>query len=326
MGGGQVSAVEPLGGARVDPALMLSIGAAPTKERPYPQRLGFFRPKEGREGQWSGPARAFNERYGVQYDASGEATNGPKVLPVRLPASRVEDVLDIRYLAWGQDRLAARGFTNYAEFPGMFGRAETIRAFPIDTPPVDFDITGPHDEACLGGHHDIPLIMERGKPSGKPALAVTTTLTFVLAEVGSFTTPVAITTKSRKSRDRLFWKLRMLSQTGTMAHWVMLLAVRPDRVSYRDDDGKRHTAPAYTLDLIGPIASLADRRHLTIDEIQHEVDKLADRGLLNPSGGPPVAPQALATAAPSSLEEAGEPEALPPGEDPEEVVGEVVDD
>lgn len=312
--------LEPLGGSRVDPALMLSLGNPPNEKRKFPQRLGFFRPKEGREGQWSGPARAFNEHYGVEYDASGDAVKGPKILPIRLPASQVSDVLDIRYLAFGQDRLAARGATNYAEYPGRFGGPETIRAFPIQGSPVDFDITGPHDEACLGGHHDIPT-----DPQGKPAIAIVSTLTFMLAEVGSFTTPVAISTKSRKSRDRLFWKIKMLAQTGNMSHWIMLLAARPDRVSYRDDQGKRHTAPAYTLDLLGPIQSLADRRHLTIDEIQQKIDTLADRGLLTPPSGPPVAPAAL-TAAPASsslVEAADESQALPPGD--EIVEGEVVD-
>jgi len=314
--------LEPLGGSRVDPALMLSLGNPPNDTRKFPQRLPFFRPKEGRDGQWSGPARAFNEKYGVEYAANGDAVKGPKILPIRLPASVVGDVLDIRYLAFGQDRLAARGVTNYAEYPGRFGGAERVKVFPIEGDPVEFDITGPDDEACLGGHHDIPT-----DPQGKASLAIVTTLTFVLAEVGSFTTPVAISTKSRKSRDRIYWKIKLLAQSGSLSHWIMLLAVRPDRVTYRDEKGKRHTAPAYTLDLLGPVASLADRRHLTIDEIQARIDTLADRGLLStPPSGPSVAPAAIAAAADSSLVEGAESQALPPGDLDEVVDGEVVDD
>jgi hypothetical protein len=314
-----VSAIEPLGGFRVDPALMLSIGLPPTEGRNYPKKLGFFRAKEGRDGQWSAAARGFNQHYAVRVNQQGEPETGPKVLPIRLPVGHLHECLDIRYVAFGKDRLAARGETNYAEMPGRFGTSERIRVFPIQDEPTSFDITGPDDPACMGGHHDIPT-----DPSGKPSLYVSTTLTFVLAEVGSFTTPVAISTKSRKSRDRLYWKLRLLSQTGSLAHWIMLLAVRPDRVSYRDDAGKRHTAQAYTFDLLGPIASLADRRHLTVDEIQAKIDTLAERGLLTAQGGPATAPAALAPASSHSPSEADGPQALPPPED-EVVEGEIVD-
>lgn len=300
---------------------MLSLGNPPNEKRKYPQRIGFFRPKHGLDRQWSAAAKAFEEHYGVEYDASGDATKGPKVLPIRLPVNQIHECLDIRYVAFGQGRLAARGETNYAEFPGRFGGAERIKAFPIETPPVEFDITGPDDPACMGGHHDIPV-----DQSGKPSLYISTTLTFVLAEVGSFTTPVAISTKSRKSRDRVFWKIRLLAQTGSLGQWIMLLAARPDRVSYRDENGKRHSASAYTLDLLGPIASLAERRHLTIDEIQAKIDTLAERGLLGspPQGGPASAPAAL-TAAPSlsAPAQADESQALPPGD--EIIDGEVVE-
>lgn len=310
-----MSAVEPLGGSRVDPALMLSIGLPPSPTRNYPKKLGFFRAKEGRDGQWSAAARGFNQHYAVQFQGD-EPQTGPKVLPIRIPVGQLHECLDIRYVAFGKDRLAARGETNYAEYPGRYGQAERIKVFPIEDEPTTFDITGPDDPACMGGHHDIPT-----DPSGKPSLYVSTTLTFVLAEVGSFTTPVAISTKSRKSRDRLFWKLRLLAQTGTLAHWIMLLAVRPDRVSYRDENGKRHSAQAFTFDLLGPIASLADKRHLTIDEIQARIDTLADRGLLSAQSGPAKAPAALSAAAPPAVDES---QALPPGDEPV-IEGEVIE-
>lgn len=270
-----------IGSDRPDLSGMLSIGEPPSPGKNYPRKLPFFRAKPGRDDQWAKFAQTFNERYGVTFNDDGTVAAGPRAIPIYLFSNRVEDVLEIRYLAFGKDRLAARGDTNYTAAPQLFGGPEWVTAYPTEGDPTRFQISGPNDPLCLGGDHEIPTILEKGKPSGKPALAPVTTLYFLTAEVGSLLTPIGISTKSRKSRDRLLFKLNVLARTGTLTHWLMLLVVRPDRVRYKDPAGKSHTATAYTYDLVGPLKSLAEQKPLTIDDMKDEIDRVYQRGQLS---------------------------------------------
>jgi Recombination directionality factor-like len=288
----QALGIAPLVYDHPDLSLMLSVGEVKKGQR-NPTRLHYFRAKAGRDDRWLGAATAFDQRYAVTRDEKGDTTSGPKVLPIHFSSDRLEDILDIRYLAFGQDRLAARGDTNYATCPQRYIEPEWITTFPLEGEPSRFQIGGPTDPLCLGGDYGIPPIMEKGKPSGKPALAIVSTLYFSLAEVGSFTATCAISTKSVKSRSRLLRALKMIEATGSMTHWLMLLTVKPTQIRYRDDAGKSHTSTAPILDLVGPIHSLEDKTAITISEAHAEIDKIIyARGLQ--AGAPSVeAPRGL---------------------------------
>ena len=297
-----------------DLSLMLSVGEPPRKGKNYPSRLPCFRAKPGRDDRWAGAAAAFNEKYGVTFNEDGSMRSGPAVVPIHFASNRLEDVFDIRYLAFGQDRLAARGDTNYATCPQQYLEPEWVTSFPLEGEPQRFQITGPTDPLCLGGEYGIPQILERGRPSGKPALDIVSTLYFSLAEVGSFTATCAISTKSVKSRSRLLRALKMIEATGSLTHWLMLLTVKQTQIRYRDADGKSHTSMAPILDLVGPVRDLEDKTPLTLPEALQEIDKVYSRGLAL------SAPQHVA---PAELPAAdGRWASLEPVE--EEVTGEVI--
>lgn len=262
-----------------DLSLMLSVGEPPRQGKNYPSRLPCFRAKPGRDERWAHAADAFNARYGVTYNADGSVQKGPAVVPIHFASNRLEDVFDIRYLAFGQDRLAARGDTNYATCPQQYLEPEWVTSFPLEGDPQRFQIAGPNDPLCMGGEYGIPQIFERGKPSGKPALDIVSTLYFSLAEVGSFTATCAISTKSVRSRSNLMRALKMIEATGSLTHWLMLLTVKPTQIRYRDAEGKSHTSTAPILSLVGPIRNLEDRSPISLPEALSEMDKAYERGL-----------------------------------------------
>lgn len=268
---------------RIEPALALSIGEAPDEGRNYPRKLDWIRAKPGKDGQWQRAARQFDEVYGVQHDAGGRPSSGPKAVPIYLQANEVAQCVDIRYLAFGQDRLAARGVTNYAEQPELAGERERILAYPIDQPePVERWISGPADPYCMGGEDGIPT-----DRSGKEVLAIHTTFTFGLVDVGTFTAPCSLTTKSQSSTGNLMQALWRVRATGTLTGWVLLLVVKPMRRTYWDQkEGKRKRTVVQTWDLVGPVArQLNDDGSsrwlpLQIEELRAEIEQAHERRLL----------------------------------------------
>lgn len=272
--------IRQLGNDHPEPALMLSIGEAPIEGRNYPRKLDFFRAKPGKDQQWIRAARQFDEVYSVQRDAGGHVVNGPKAVPIYFHSNEIPQVLDVRYLSFGTDRLAARGTTNYAEHPELMGEAETLIVYPPDQPePLERVISGPGDPYCFGGSDGVP-VDSRG---GKPTIEVVTTLYFGLADVGSFTAPCAISTKSSKSTGQILSALWRLRTTGSLTYWLMLLAVRPTRVTYWDQkEGKRKRSDAFTWDLIGPLERRDDDKMvpLTVPQMRSEIEAAHERGLL----------------------------------------------
>lgn len=289
----------------VEPALMLSIGEAPDEGRNYPRKLDWFRAKPGKDAQWKRAADQFNQVYGVQIDPAGRPTNGPKAVPIYLHSNEVSECVDVRYLAFGTDRLAARGVTNYAEHPELAGERERILAYPPDQPePIERWISGPADPYCLGGQDGIPTDKQ-----GKPTLAIRTTLYFGLADVGTFTAPCAISTSSTKSTGQILQALWRIRTTGTLTGWLLLLVVKPTRVTYWDQkEGKRKRSSAFTWDVIGPVGErLNDEGKrigfdpLTVPQMRAEIDQAHQRRLLSglPEQGiqktgelPPARPEA----------------------------------
>lgn len=292
-----------------EPALMLSIGEAPTSERGFPRKLDFFRAKAGRDQQWARAAKQFDEVYRVQRDAGGNVTAGPKAVPIYFHRNEIPEVLDVRYTAFGTNRLAARGVTNYAEHPDRMGEPETLIVYPEDRPePIERQITGPADPYCMGGSDGIPT-----DKRGIPTVSVTTTLYFGLSEVGAFSGVCSISTHSAKSTGQILQALWRVRTTGTLSLWLMLLAVRPTRVQYWDQkEGKRKRSSAFTWDLIGPVGKREQDGKtvhvpLSRDEMVAEITAAHERGLL--AGLPGVGPArtgALPPAKPRELE-SGEP-------------------
>lgn len=308
-----------------EPALMLSIGEAPTTDRGFPRKLDFFRAKAGKDRQWARAAAQFDEVYGVQRDAGGNVTSGPKAVPIYFHRNEIPEVLDVRYVAFGTDRLAARGVTNYAAHPDQMGEPETLIVYPPDRPePIERKITGPSDPYCMGGQDGIPT-----DKRGIPTVAVATTLYFGLAEVGAFSGVCSITTHSAKSTGQILEALWRMRTTGTLSLWLMLLAVRPTRVTYWDQkEGKRKRSSAFTWDLIGPVAKREkDGRQLHVplsrDEMVAEITQAHDRGLL--AGLPGVGPARTGALPPAETRELEPGTAADDGEEPEIVDAEVVD-
>lgn len=277
-----MSPIHNLGHDHPDPALMLSIGEAPTTERGYPKKLDWIRAKPGQDGQWQQAADQYNRVYHVTVDAGGRPQSGPRSVPIYFRSNHIPDILDVRYLAFGQNRLAARGTTNYAEYPELANEAETLIVYPPDQPePIERRITGPSDPYCLGGQDGIPEAKD-----GKPTITKQATLYFGLVDVGTFTAPCSLRTSSDKSVGRLKERLWAMRATGTLTGWVMLLKVVPARVTYWDQkEGKRRRSDAFIWDLAGPVARReVDGKQrweeLGIEEVKAEITAAHERRLL----------------------------------------------
>jgi hypothetical protein len=303
---------------RTDPALMISTGNPPAPGRNYPQRLNFFRAKPGADGRWSGAARAFNEFYGCTIDDAGNAKTGPKQLVIRFPSDVVADVLDVRFLAFAQGRLAAKGDTNYAAVePWQHHAPEMITAYPIEGDPVRFQIAGADDPLCQGGQYDIPVDQVKGKPSGKPTLIIRATLSFTLAEIGALSAVTQYQTSSISIRSGLWKSLNQFATLGPLSSWLFLLRGVPGRRRYKDDAGKSHSTETWDVQLWGPIHGLDRHEAITIADAQLMADRSRE---LQASRAPLLGPGTPATSPPP---------VLGPGswadDDTEPVTGEVVE-
>lgn len=281
-----MSPIHTIGYEHPETALQLSIGEAPTSDRGYPTKLDWIRAKPGEDEQWRRAADAFNEAYGVTFDAGGRPQSGPKAVPIYFRSNSIPDILDVRYLGFGQGRLAARGTTNYAEHPELANEAETLIVYPPDQPePVERRISGPSDPYCLGGDDGIPTDKQ-----GKPTIYKIATLYFGLADVGTFTAPCTLQTSSQKSLARIKEALLTMRATGTLTGWIMMLGVKPARGVYWDQkEGKRRRTKLFVWDIAGPVERRTveiDGRpterwqQLTIPEIQGTIDRAHERRLL----------------------------------------------
>jgi hypothetical protein len=269
---------------RTEPALMISTGNPPAPGRNYPQRLKYFRAKPGADGRWSGAAKAFNDFYGCEVDAAGNAHSGPKQLVVRFPFDRVADCLDVRYLAFAQGRLAAKGDTNYASVePWQHHAPEMITAFPIEGDPVRFQIQGADDPLCQGGQWDIPVDQVKGKPTGKPTLAIHATLSFTLAEIGALSAITQYQTKSVAVRSSLWRSLNQFAALGPLSAFLFLLRGVPGRRRYKDDKGVSHTTETWDVQLWGPIHGLDRREAITIADAQQMAEQARARQIAAPN-------------------------------------------
>lgn len=269
---------------RVDPALMLSTGNPPVKGRNYPQRLSFFRAKPGQDGRWGGAAKAFNDFYGCEVKRETgpdgpvwTAESGPKQVVIRFPSDAIEDVFDVRYLAFAKGRLAAKGNTNYAAVPAwQHYEPETITAYPIEGDPVRFKISGPDDPLCAGGSFDIPT-----EKDGKNTLIIRATLSFTLAEIGALSAVTQYQTASVSIRSSLWKSLNQFATLGLLSSWLFLLRVVPGSRRYKDADGVSHKTKTNDVQLWGPIHGLDRREAITIADAQAMIERARSLGAGN---------------------------------------------
>lgn len=286
---------------RRDPDLMLSTGNPPTDARPYPQRLSFFRAKAGRENQWGPQAVAFNKVYDVELqqdtfkrETVWTAITGPKRLVIRFPSDDIADVLDVRYLAFGQGRLAAKGDTNYVTVPtSRHFDPEWITSFPLDGPSERFQIAGPDDPLCQGGQYDIPVDTSKGKPTGKPTLFIHASLSFTLVDVGALSSVTQYQTGSISVRSRLWKDISWWAQhLAPLSSWLFELRGKPGRRSYHDAAGKRHTTETWDPYIVGPLdpetrepVTLAQARQAALDARAERLQLPPASPVGLPSGG-----------------------------------------
>jgi hypothetical protein len=212
--------------------LMLSIGEPPTGERNYPKKLDHFRPKPGSENQYLDAVAKFDKAYPAEQDR--------KRIDIVFISNSLNDVLDIRYKAWGTSGLRAIGQTNFALCPEkMLAFDDTLIAFPEDKPDsVEYQLKGPDD----------PIIAKVG-------LKLYGVLRFAIPAVTGLTTLAEISTTSKRTMNN--W-LAGVSQAqmlagGQLAGLPFVLAVRPARTRFFDEKKKkRSTSTFYEVVLEAP--------------------------------------------------------------------------
>lgn len=235
-------------GVRNAPSLRLSIGFRNPQRNNAPDKLDYFRAKEGANKEYAAAARKFHdptEGYGPT----------PRAIDIRLP-SRLEDAIRIEYLAFKGNRddpaggvMIARGNTNFATL-GYCGGPDTLTVWDQDGTVRQVETAGV--DAVSRDALD--------KTAKDLGLMLCTTFCVGLPKILGFGSHAEITSKSLRSTDQIWHKLREWYQAfpnGTIT-WAMrpILVVKPAHanptVRLKDGTTKRIRSLVYVLDVVQP--------------------------------------------------------------------------